>query len=111
MAGIKGIIGAFFPFGEAAYALVLTEGVKLSTAAGDKLMGIDLMAYVPDQFISWSVEDVMQGKGEFNNPQAGSQMATGMGNCLNDFCPDFFSKEGEFAYGEFAKIVRGINLF
>lgn len=72
MAGVKGIIGTFFPFWKAAESFILADGVKLVPPTGDQFMGIDLMAHIPDQLVVGGVEDVVEGQGKLDNTQAGS---------------------------------------
>ena len=63
MAGIKSIIGAFRPFGEAADPFMLTQGVELIPAPCYQFMGIRLVPNVPDQFVRRCVKNMMQSQG------------------------------------------------
>ncbi len=53
--------------------------MKTLMSAGDQLMGIALMADIPDQFIDRGIENVVQGQGQFDHPETGTKMSTGMG--------------------------------
>jgi hypothetical protein len=47
-------------------------------AAGQDLVGVGLVADVPDQPVVRRVEDVMQGDGQFDRAEVGRQVAAGL---------------------------------
>ena len=67
MSGFDDVILTFRPFGEAADAFVLTEGMKFIASAGQKFVGIGLMADIPDQFVVGRIKDIVQGNGQFDH--------------------------------------------
>ncbi len=87
MPGLNHIVRTFFPFGETTEALMLAQGMKPITSTGEQLVGIGLMADIPDDFIIRCIKDIMQGNGEFHHPETGRKMAPGFGNGMNDFVP------------------------
>ena len=52
----------------------LAVGMKTVATSGKNLMGISLMAYVPNQFVLRSVEYIMQRHRQFDRTQRGTQM-------------------------------------
>jgi hypothetical protein len=71
MAGGKSIARAFRYFGKPRDSPELAEGGKPVTPAGQQLMGIGLMADVPDQLVRRNVKYIVDGNGEFNDPEIG----------------------------------------
>jgi hypothetical protein len=63
--------------GEAGEAAALAEGADAVAAAGQDLVGVGLVADVPDQPVVRSVEDVMERDGELDHAEAGAEMAAG----------------------------------
>jgi hypothetical protein len=58
-------------------------------------MGIGLMADIPDQLVSRSIKNIMQGDRELNNAEAGGKMAAGPGYDINHELANFFRKLGQ----------------
>ena len=54
------------------------------------------MPNIPYEFVVWTVENIVHGYGEFNNPQIGGKMATVLGNPLYDNPPQFFGQRLQF---------------
>ena len=88
MAGVKGVVGALGALGEAAEALVLAQGVEAVLAPGEELVGVGLVAHVPDDLVPGGVKDVMQRDGELHHPQAGGEVPAGHGDRGDDFVAD-----------------------
>ena len=63
MTNAKGVVFALGALGEAGNAAVRAQLGHASTASGEDLVGIGLVAYVPDQAVIWRIENVMQGDG------------------------------------------------
>ena len=63
--------------GEGVQTIFLTDGVDLVTASGQDLVGIGLMAHVPDQPIERGVVDVVQGHGQFDRAEPGGKVSAG----------------------------------
>jgi hypothetical protein len=42
-------------------------------------MGIGLVPDIPDKTVVRSIEDIMQGQGQLDYPQPGSEVTTGLG--------------------------------
>ena len=75
-------------------------------AAGQDLVGIGLMAHVPDDLVLRRVIDVVQGHGQLDGPQARSQVA-GVGAQFRDHeVAQLAGQHFEFGQGEFAQVGR-----
>ena len=73
MPGAESIVFAFAHLRESADAAIHPVGVEQVPPAGQDLVGISLVADIPDQFIIGSIENVMDGNGQFNGPEARTQ--------------------------------------
>ena len=87
MTGAEGVMFAFFTAGEAGKPTVLAQRIEALAAAGEKLVNVALVPYVPDNLILRAVENAVEGNGEFDNAQVGSQMSAGTGHRGDDFMP------------------------
>ena len=62
------------------------------------------MADIPDEAIIWGVENVMDGDGEFHNPQACTQVPASFGNLLNHVDAQFSGELGKHGVFKSAQI-------
>jgi len=69
MSGHDQVVGAFSRVGIAHQPPLGPDGRKLAVAAGDHLVGIDLMAGVPDEAVSQEVEGGVQGERQLDHAQ------------------------------------------
>ncbi len=94
MSGAERVVNALLAIGEAGQAARRAQGADARAPAGQDLVGIDLMSDVPDQAIGRSVEDIMQGHGEFDDAKARAKMAPGDGNRPDGFFAQFVRDPG-----------------
>ena len=59
MAGVEGIVDALLPLAKTAEPFMLPEGVKLLGSPGQELMGIGLIAGIPDDLVLRRVQQVV----------------------------------------------------
>ena len=57
---------------------------ELLPPAGQNLVGVALVADIPDQLILGGVEDIVQGDGQFHYPETWGKMTAGPGYRLDD---------------------------
>jgi hypothetical protein len=79
---------------------------KALTAAGEQLMGIGLMAHVPNNFIRGGFEDVVQGYPQLHGTQTGSQVPPGDRHHINDGLTDLFGQIRQFGAAQFLQVTR-----
>ncbi len=106
MAGVKGVVGALGALGKAADAVVLAQGVEAVLAPGEELMGIGLVAHVPDDLVLGGVKDVMQGDGEFHHPQAGGEVPAGHGDRGDDLVANLPGQLRQELRGDLLQVHR-----
>ena len=70
------IIRAFGPLGEAAEPVFLTQGTNPITPPRQYLVGITLVAHVPDDPVARGFEHRVQRDGQFDDAKARPQMPT-----------------------------------
>jgi hypothetical protein len=71
------IVIALGPFGETGKPATGAQGADAIAAPGQDLVRIGLMANVPDQAIAGRVEDVVDGRRQFDDTEAGAEMSAG----------------------------------
>ena len=83
MRGAEGVVFAFRAFGEAVEPILLTDGANAVAARGEDLVGIGLMADIPDQAIARRVEHIMQCDSELDDTEPGAEMPAYSGNRID----------------------------
>ena len=78
-------------------------------AAGQDLVRIGLVADVPDQAVARGVEDVMDRGGQFDDAEAGAEMAAGHRNGVDGFLAQLVGDLPHLLDLELAQIVRGAD--
>jgi hypothetical protein len=69
MGGAKGVMRALGAFGEAREAALLAQGADAVTPPGQDLVGIALVAHVPDELVAGRVKDGVNRDGQFDHAQ------------------------------------------
>ncbi len=80
MRGAERVVFALGALGEAGQAAALAQRADAVAPAGEDLVRIGLVADVPDQLVVGRVEDVVQRDREFDDAEAGAEMAAGLGD-------------------------------
>ena len=81
VAGHEQVVGAFVWIGVAHQAPLGADRAERGEATCDQLVGIDLMARIPDQAVAAEVVDAVQGKTEFHHAEVrGEVRGSGRGN-------------------------------
>mmetsp|Transcript_9804 Transcript_9804/g.59680 ORF Transcript_9804/g.59680 Transcript_9804/m.59680 type:complete len:356 (+) Transcript_9804:959-2026(+) len=70
--------------GEPGQSMGLTDGGHTIPPAGQDLVWVSLVAYIPNDPVFWGVENVVQGHGQFHHAQRRTQMTTRFGHGLDD---------------------------
>src|SRR4249919_2021301 len=87
MGGTEGIVIAFGALGETGESAALPQGPDAVAPASKDLMGVTLMADVPDYAVAGCVEHVVKRDGQFDDAKSCTEMAAGLGNRINGFGP------------------------
>ena len=80
MGGAEGVVFAFQALGKAGQPAARAQRADAIAATRENLVRIGLVPDVPDQFVVWRVEHVMQRDSELDDAKSGSEMPAGYGN-------------------------------
>ena len=105
MRGAERIVVALGALGEAGEAAAGAQRADAVAAAGQDLVRIGLMADVPDQTIARRVEDVMDRGGQFDDAEAGAEVAAGHRHGVDGFLTELVGDLPHLLDLELAKIV------
>ena len=106
MGGAERIVVALGALGETGQSAAGAQGADAVAAAGEDLVRVGLVADVPDQTVARRIEDVMQCGGQFDDAEAGAEMAAGNGHGVDGFHPQFVGNLPDLLHLEPAQIVR-----
>src|SRR3954470_12289699 len=110
MCGAERIVVAFGSLGETGQSAAGAQGADTVAASGQDLVRIGLMADVPDQTIAGRVENVVQGRGQFDDAQSGAEMPPGHRDSIDGFLAQFVGDLSHLLHLELAQILRGADL-
>ena len=109
MTDAKRIEIAFGPLRKSRQALIDPIGGKIIAPSGQNFMTIGLMPYVPHELVVGCVENVMQGDGQFDYPQASPEMPAVHRNIINDELPKFVADLRQKSAVQRAQVFRRID--
>ena len=110
MRGAERVVFALGALGEAGQAVALAQGADAVAAAGQDLVRIGLMADVPDQPVVRRVEDVMQRDRQFDDAEAGAEMAAGDRDRIDRLGAQLVGDLPELALVEPPQVVGSVDL-
>ncbi len=103
------IVIALGPFGETGKPATGAQGADAIAAPGQDLVRIGLMANVPDQAIAGRVEDVVDGRRQFDDTEAGAEMSAGDRDGVDGFLAQLIGDLLDLLDLESAQIVGGLD--
>ena len=89
MRGAERIVFALGALGETGQAAALAQRADAVAAIGEDLVRIGLMADVPDQPVGRRVENVVQRDRQFDDAEAGAEMAAGDSDSVDGLLAQF----------------------
>ena len=72
-------------------------------------MDVGLMADVKDESIGGRVEDSVEGEGEFDDAEVGAEVASGLGEGLDEMGADFGSQGGHLVGVQSLEVGRRMD--
>ena len=103
------VVSALLHLRESAQPVQLAVHPETVAAAGDDLVGIGLMAHVPDQLVVRRIEYVMQRGGQLDDAETRSQMAGIQRELLDDESTQLVAVADQFLLRKFPQIGRRID--
>ena len=94
MARAEAVVLTLADFGVAADAILLADGIEDVAPAGEQLVGIALVAYVPNELVFANIVDVVEGKGEFDDAEGGGKVAPVVVDGVNHALAEFVGQGG-----------------
>ena len=109
VAGAERVVGALAALGEAAEAAALAQRRQPVAPAGQHLVGIGLVADVPDQLVVGRVEHIVQRHGELDHAEPGAEMAAGLRHHLDHLLAEFAGELGQLVFGQLTQVGRSAD--
>src|SRR5262245_24269595 len=98
MRSAEGVVFAFRTLGKAGQAAAGAQRADAVAPPRQNLVGIGLVADVPDQAVVWRIENVMQRYRQFDHPEACAKMSSrcryGVDRFLTQFVRDLAQLRG-----------------
>ncbi len=110
MRGAERVVFALGALGEAGQPAALAQRADAVAPAGQNLVGIGLMADVPDQTVVRRVEDVMQRDRKLDDAQPGAEMPARDRDGIDRLLPQFVGDLAQLAGLEAAQVARYFDL-
>ena len=109
MSVYKKVVDTFIFIGKAGKSASLAQGREFFIAACKELMGITLMAYIPDNCIIRAVKNSMETNGKFNNTKITCKVAAVFSYNIYNSCADFLSQLLKFLLRKLFYVFRRMN--
>ena len=94
---------------EPVQAVGCADGVESAFAAGEQLVDVALVAHVPDELVVRRREHAMQGDGQLDYAQIGSEMAAVFRKDSDQFVADFLGQLLQLVQLEFLDVFRTVH--
>ncbi len=109
VAHAEGVVLRLVPLGEAGQPPLGADGAEPVAPAGQQLVGVGLVADVPDQLVGGRREDVVERDVELHRPQGGAEVAAVGGAGLDDLLADLGAEPGQVADGELLQVCGRVD--
>jgi hypothetical protein len=109
VAAVEDVVLALRSPGEAADAVDLTERSEAVEPAGQQLVGVGLVAGVPDDPVARRVEDPVQGDRQLDDAERLAEVAAGLRDGRDDGLPDLGGEGRELTLGQAAQVARAVQ--
>ena len=110
MTGTEMIETTLRPLEIAGHSVLLTERSEVVVPAGDQLVGIGLMAHIPDHTVVVEIEGLIQSKRELNNTEPRAEMATTGGHHLEMAFTDLTTDILKLSDAESVQLIRMLQI-
>ena len=88
---------------------MLAHRRKTFTATRQDLVDVALVADIEEDPVRGGLEDAVQGYGEFDHPEIGTEMSACLGKRGDEFLADLKRKAGEILFGKLPEIVGRVD--
>ena len=109
VAGVEDVVRALLTGGEAEQAVEEAEAAEPVPPAGEDLVGVALVADVPDELVPGRVEDVVQGQGQLDHPEVRGEVAAVLRDRRDDLGPDLGRQPLKVLQRELPDVLRPLD--
>jgi hypothetical protein len=88
---------------------VLADRVQPVAAAGEDLVGVGLVAHVPQDLVPRGVEHGVQGDGQLARTQVGAEVAADLADRLDDQLADLLRHLLQLVVGQAMEVGRAVD--
>ena len=107
---VEGVVGAFAPFREPADSPVGAKRVKTIPPSGQQLVGVRLVAHIPDDLVSGRIENIMKGDRQFHHTQVRGQVPPGSRHGFNDLAAHLGGQSAHIVERQLFEVRRAVDL-
>ena len=105
----KGVELALGPLRKTAQSAQLAQAIHAVAPAREDFVGVGLVAHIPHQAVLWRVKNVMQGYGELDRTEVGTQVPAGFADGIQQVGAQFIGKLAQLGALELAQIHGRLN--
>ena len=109
MADAEGVVLALAAPWEGGQAVLLAQTAHALATTGEDLVRVGLVADVPHQAVIGGVEDVMQGDGQLDHAEAGTEVPAALANAVEQVLAQFVSEGFQVRFGQAAQFVGRVG--
>ena len=95
---------------EAADAPRVAQLIEARLAAGDDLVGVALVAYVPQQLVLLEIEDVVQRKRQLHRAEVARQVSAGLAHRAENELPNLLGQPCKLGHLQILQVRRAVDL-
>jgi hypothetical protein len=105
------IVNALLPARISGEAAELAKCLEAVDSASEDLVRIRLVPDVPDEVILGAVEGTVEGNCQLHHPEVRRQVATGLGEAIDQECPNIVGQLGELVVIEVSESAGEVERF
>ena len=110
MAAVHDVVLGLATTRETAHATQLAKGVEAIETAGQQLVGVGLVAGVPDDAVGGAVEDAVEGDGELHHAERAAEVAAGGGHGIDDLAAELRAQGPGLRVADVVQFLRSLEL-
>ena len=110
MAAVHDVVLGLGAARETADATELTQRGELVQPPGEQLVGVGLVAGVPDDAVLGTREDAVQGDGQLDHAQRAAQVSTGRGHRVDDLAADLRTQGSSLCVADVLEVLRSVQV-
>ena len=110
MTGAHDVVGGFRNRAEGRQAFVLPDRRQLVSTTGQDLVGVGLVANVPENLVPGRIENAVESHRDLAGAEIGPEVSPDLPDDLDDVGPDLVGELLELLIGQATKVFRSFDL-